>query len=648
MSWIGHFNFRDWLVANDPALTRLRLASRVTLAVVLSFLVLLGTQFLAVPLPTASYALAILLSIQGGVAVRDKGMSAQAVTRLYACLASITAVWVASLLEPHRYVSDLIFLLVAFLASAARIYGVRGHAIGMFAFLSYFMGAYFHPGLAELPLASLGCIVSSLVNHLVRAFLLADDWRRDLLVALESVNSRVNRILVKLYGLGGSDCISQEDREELLRLEERLKDAVLMAQSLVPRPDSGLFDEGKGEAAEIAIMLFDLHLAAESAIVLSQEKPPSRETVSGIFSGKLLHSASEEAAKAWSMRRLAETRNLLIRVIKEGRTNKFSHLDRATASATSEPVHLSWTNPHLQRALQITLAAALAMIFGLLLSRERWFWAVLASFLVFVNTTSRGDTAMKAIQRSLGTLLGIVAGLFLAQLTQHLLVIALPLATVCIFLAFYFLQISYATMTFFVSITLCLAYAMTGGLTLDLLLLRVEETGIGAIAGTLVAFFVFPARTRENVDQALGKWFHALRALLVGLGAKETRSSLVLYSQALDSAYRDLTAAVQPLGSSWSIVTRPGHIRQTLAILLSCTYWARLTARTYHMREEDRDTIDAIIERLDRSASQGSDCFFINRKTIEHRPQDVSLSEGGARLALEMVGTTLARLYPSS
>ncbi|MGO8448235.1 FUSC family protein, partial [Rhizobium ruizarguesonis] len=70
-------------------------------------------------------------------------------------------------------------------------------------------------------------------------------------------------------------------------------------------------------------------------------------------------------------------------------------------------------------------------------------------------------------------------------------------------LAFYFLQVSYATMTFFISILLCLVYGMTGVLTLDLLQLRIVETVIGAVAGTAVAFLVFPALTRGALDAAL-------------------------------------------------------------------------------------------------------------------------------------------------
>ncbi|MGO6906477.1 FUSC family protein, partial [Rhizobium ruizarguesonis] len=264
----------------------------------------------------------------------------------------------------------------------------------------------------------------------------------------------------------------------------------------------------------------------------------------------------------------------------EGQASGFAGIDAVKDTAQSEKIDFSFANPLLRSALQITLASALAMGFGLLLSRERWFWAVLAAFLVFTNTNSRGDTAMKALSRSLGTVFGIAIGLLLATLISGQLAIAIPVAAVCIFLAFYFLQVSYATMTFFISIVLCLVYGMTGVLTLDLLQLRIGETVIGAVAGTAVAFLVFPARTRGALDAALARWFQALEDLLNAIGEGKSGFELIALSQKIDACYRDVTVAAKPLGSSWSVVTRPGQIRQTLAIFLSCTYWARILAKS--------------------------------------------------------------------
>lgn len=656
------FQLRDWLLANDPALSRLRMASRVTLAIVLSFLILLAIHALILPLPTAAFGLGIVLSIEGGIAVRDKGNARQLVTRLLGCVASLAIVAVAAGLEDSRFLSDLVFLVVIALASAGRVFGPRGFAIGMFAFTSYFMGAYFRPSLADLPEVAIGPVVSVLAGHLVRAVLLPDDWRRDLLRSLESVRGRINQILFKLAAIAGSAEVGDADRQELRQLEDRLKEVVLMAETFIPRPPAGVFDGAADPAAELAIRLFDAHLAAESAIVLSFQSPPPFALVHAVIEADKAELATYEGmaesigdrpqsetvrALLW----LGEARQQLTQAIDEGQASSFSGIDTINDTAQSQPIDFSFGNPLLRSALQITLASAIAMGFGLLLSRERWFWAVLASFLVFTNTNSRGDTAMKALSRSLGTVFGIAFGLGLATLISGEQAIAIPVAVVCIFLAFYFLQISYATMTFFISIVLCLVYGMTGVLTLDLLKLRIGETVIGAIAGTAVAFIVFPTRTRGALDAALARWFQALRDLLGALGEGKSSFELIALSQKIDACYRDVTVAARPLGSSWSVVTRPGQIRQTLAIFLSCTYWARILAKSYDMPVADDNLhrlIAADLALIDNAAPRGSACFLIERKTSRTTGRHLPLSREGARLGLEMIGSALERLYPQA
>ena len=655
---LSGFDFRDWLLANDPALSRLRVASRVTLTILLSFAVLLAVHALMFPLPMAAYGLGIVLSIEGGVAVRDKGGLPQLVTRLCGCAASIVVVGIAAGLEAHRYISDAAFLLIILLAAMARVYGPRGHAIGMFAFTSYFLGAYFKPTMAELPLVAIGPVVSALIGHAVRSLVLPDDWRRDLLRSLESVRGRINQILYKIAALSAGGQISDGDRQELNQLEERLKDVVLMAESYIPRPPGGTFDAGTEPAGELAIRLFDAHLAAETAIMLSMRSLPSFEVVHAIIEGRGVAPRQAEAEDAGAdtrqaLIRLGETRAALAETIRQGYATGFAEIAAvAETPAQTSGYDFSLRNPLVRSALQVTLASAIAMTFGLALSRERWFWAVLASFLVFTNTNSRGDTAMKALQRSVGTVFGIGFGLVLATLLSGHLAPSLVITSLAIFLAFYFLQTSYATMTFFVSIALCLVYGMLGSLTLDLLLLRVEETAIGAAAGTLVAFVVFPSRTRSALDAVVAKWFSALKALLDAVAEDKPSHQLIQLSQTLDACYRDLTAAARPLGSSWSVVTRPGHIRQTLVIFLAATYWARMLAKNHvpsGTDESEKAAIGDDIARIAVVAERGSECFFAETKPAGRAPtRHASSAVTGARPGLDMIGSTLDRLYPDA
>ncbi|CAO0825513.1 FUSC family protein OS=Streptomyces microflavus OX=1919 GN=Smic_03330 PE=4 SV=1 [Streptomyces microflavus] len=67
-----------------------------------------------------------------------------------------------------------------------------------------------------------------------------------------------------------------------------------------------------------------------------------------------------------------------------------------------------------RQAVQATLGGAFALGLGQVLSDQRWYWAVGATWWVFVNTTSRGETLVRGFRRVLGTVIGIAAGFFVA------------------------------------------------------------------------------------------------------------------------------------------------------------------------------------------------------------------------------------------
>lgn len=265
---------RDWLLANDPALSRLRQASRITATVVFSTALLVLFHFIVTSLPPAAYGLAITLSIEGGLAVRDRTASEQLVTRILAVVTAVAMVTLASALEDHRHISDFVFLVIIFVAVYGRAFGQRWFAVGMFAFMSYFTGAYLRPSLDQLPALVLGAGISAAVAHLVRTVLLPDDRYRDLLRAIASVQQRVDDILLGIVAAARKSRIA--DRRRLHALEERLKESVLMAESFIPMDSSRPAPEPGAASADLAIVLFDIHLAAESVIVLSLQAMPPR------------------------------------------------------------------------------------------------------------------------------------------------------------------------------------------------------------------------------------------------------------------------------------------------------------------------------------------------------------------------------------
>lgn len=96
---------------------------------------------------------------------------------------------------------------------------------------------------------------------------------------------------------------------------------------------------------------------------------------------------------------------------------------------------------------------------------------------------------------------------------------------------------------------------------------------------------------------------------------------------------------------------KPGNVRQTLAILMACTYWARVFARNIAFSRDDPDgeialNVSENLQRLNAISGRGSECFFVDRKSARATGRHLPLSRGGMRLGIEMVGSMLDRLYP--
>lgn len=254
---------RAVLLAADPALSRLRMGLRVTLTLVTVGLVLTGLHALT-PLPIAAYGVTVITAMQGTLAVRDATSSARAVTRLVSGLAGLVAIAVATLLAPWPAVSDAVFICFVFGAVYARRYGPRGHAAGMFAFMCYFSGAYLHPGVADLPAIAAAIVLSGVIAHLIRNLVLPERRAGDFRRTLGAIGNHLSR-LAAMVDAGAAQGWTGEKRREALRQQEKVGDAILTAEGLLPQEA-----DMHGEAArlrELAIALFDLHLASETLLL---------------------------------------------------------------------------------------------------------------------------------------------------------------------------------------------------------------------------------------------------------------------------------------------------------------------------------------------------------------------------------------------
>jgi len=142
-------------------------------------------------------------------------------------------------------------------------------------------------------------------------------------------------------------------------------------------------------------------------------------------------------------------------------------------------------NQSTRQAVQVGVATSLAIVVGELVSPSRWYWAVIAAFVVFAGTTSRGDVLSRGSQRVVGAIGGVIAGMGLALLVGDRFLPALILMFGCVFFALYLVKVSQALMAFWITAVLALLYGLIGQFSVETLVVRVEETAVGAAMGIL-------------------------------------------------------------------------------------------------------------------------------------------------------------------
>lgn len=240
--------------------------------------------------------------------------------------------------------------------------------------------------------------------------------------------------------------------------------------------------------------------------------------------------------------------------------------------------------PTTRAAVQVAVGSSLAIVGGEFLSAQRWYWAVLTCWIVFINTSSTGEILVKGYRRLLGTVLGVVAGIGLAGLVGHHTWTAFGLVLLFIFAMFYSAPLSYTLMSFFVTAMLGLLYTLLNTYSLDVLVLRVAETALGAVCGVIAAAVVLPVHTDIRTDELLVTTLDRL-ADVTRAAADQLSGSppvdLVEKARDLDQALADLAAAVQPLTHPITpLRSRRDTARYVVALLETCAYHARSLAAT--------------------------------------------------------------------
>ncbi|MGH3797808.1 MAG: FUSC family protein [Pseudonocardiaceae bacterium] len=633
-------SWADRWAAVDPGLNRLTSAMRAMVGVGSG----LGVEYLFAQLTSQAVLVPMLLgavlAMMAAFGVTDATRAGKAITLLCLPLFMIVGMLAALAVDRVRLASLVTFVVVMFVAVWIRRFGPRFFIGGMVTFIGYFFSLFLGLKLAQLPglLAVIGVAVAwAMLLNLVLMPVRNDRVLRRMVRAFEARARAVADAALDLLPA----TTDGRARAQLRRRMAGLNEAALMIDGQLGAPGA----VGDGAAEVVRHALFDAELAtgalAGAVRLLGTLDDPPATALNTQVEAVLVALRSDHWSTAETMARGLEaqtspqtsspgmvtvgepalTPELLAHRIAAAVLNlaaaqrDWSAAQAPTYAAADRPEQDTAFEPAVQllggnlpgsaktvaamaehsghgwfsrmslttrQAIQVALATGLAIAVGDVLSGQRYYWAVLAAFIAFTGTATTAETMTKAFNRTLGTMVGLLAAIPVVALTGASVPVVLPVVLISIFFGFYLLQISYALMIFFITLVVGELYALIGTFTAQLMFLRLEETAVGGALGCAVALLVLPTHTRVAVAASRRDLLAALQTLLADLAgwlrSPDSPTDLAAQARALDAQLHQMQTITRPL-------TRPVQsayskkTRQQLLTYDGLAYHARRVAR---------------------------------------------------------------------
>jgi hypothetical protein len=238
--------------------------------------------------------------------------------------------------------------------------------------------------------------------------------------------------------------------------------------------------------------------------------------------------------------------------------------------------------PYARTSIQMGIAVGGAILAGDALSGRRFYWAVIAAFITFMGANTAGEQLRKSGFRIVGTIVGVVAGSVLAHLAGDRVWLQILIVLVSLFFGLYLFRVNYTFMTIGITVLVSQLYVELGEFSNSLLLLRLEETAIGAGVAMATVLLVLPLHigrvARVAARQQLAELADLIDRCLDRLAdpASACGSDLELRAAArrVDTAYQALVATVNPLRTPVL-----GRLAERIRGFLATTVAARNYAR---------------------------------------------------------------------
>lgn len=611
------------MIGSDPGLLRLRMASRTTFALACALAVLFVlTRAMGQPVTVA--LLGVLITMVSARSVNEPDPRQQQITMALLPIPATLAITAGTLLAPHRLAKDIVFIAVVFVAVYIRRFGARGRALGMVAFMAYFFTLFLRAQAAELPWLIGAVLVGTACSFVVTSYVLPDRPERVLRATMRSLRARMAIVIDTTAEALQAGRLDERRRRRLRARVARLNETALMVQSQIEDNvnPTVLWPGVSGE--QLAQWLFDAELTVErvatagaraaTADIPAATRAELVEALTSLAKAVRLPQRGGLQQTAEQAQRLLDqqtdnpaVRRLALAIIAtttaasevRALVERVETTEPAAASppAPSEPEQPG-LRPTTRQAIQVAVAASLAIVVGESVSPDRWYWAVIAAFVIFAGTNTWGETLTKGWQRLLGTALGVPCGVLVATLVSGNRTASMILIFVCLFCALYFMKVTYSVMTFWITTILALLYGLLGQFTVHLLLLRIEETAVGAIIGVAAAILVLPTNTRGAVrDDA-----HAFLTTLSELVDASVTNMLGRHAvsptetaRRLDRDLQQFRTTAKPVMAGVVGLSGRRSIRRGLRVLSACDRYERtLAANSQRYDDASPQLADAI------------------------------------------------------
>jgi uncharacterized membrane protein YccC len=535
--------------------------------------------------------------------VMDPKAKGQLVTTLLLPIPMLSALALGIALGGHRVLSLALLAVVLALGTYCRRFGPRGMVAGLLLFIGFFFGFFLH---AAVTVDDLGWLAASvgvgvLASLAVRFALFYPRQKKALDRTQRSYGVRSRKVASLALELFDNPAHSERDARRLHRHLVRLNEAALMIDAQLGDP-SAVAEGSSGQL--LHQRLFDIELAltnvarfAEAMVRLdmpADQRSEVRLALADIARSdaegakvhatkliELLDTAGPEPIDqfsaavvvphrfAGSVIALADAGTEWIAL---GATDAGKGVFQpavmlfggwlpgsaqvSAAASTERGAH--WADrirlaPYTRAAIQMGIAVGVATALGVVVSSYRFYWAVIAVFITFMGVNNSGEQVRKALFRVAGTVVGIGIGSLIAEAVGHHTYWSITVILVALFFGLYLMRINYAFMVVGITVMVSQLYVQLGEFSNSLLLVRLEETALGAAVAIAVVMLVLPLRTRRVVRVAFRAHIQAVGAVVEHATSQllsdeaDIDTTLRADGRSIDATYQALLATAEPL-----------------------------------------------------------------------------------------------------